>query len=215
MTIRQSLPMYLASVFLALVTVVLFYLVAQDRTGSELGQILTIVAGMTTLATLTVLLQIVDVRQPVGALASQPLSYVSFNELIVSQSISEGRVSYDVDYTDRKLISEPWDLSVEQFIGLDNSLALAKLRMDLERELRRIAYDNDADITSRPIGVTRIARELVAREILPVTWLDALQKITSVCNVAVHGTEVSDDITISVAKVGGQLLERLRVLKSG
>ena len=86
--------------------------------------------------------------------------------------------------------------------------------MELERELRHIAYNNQTDISSRPLGVTGIARELVSREILPPTWLGALKEITYVCNRAVHSTEVPDDIAASVVRVGGQLLEQLRFVRN-
>ena len=105
--------------------------------------------------------------------------------------------------------AEPWDLSLGQLVGSDNSLALAKLRMELERELRHIAYNHQTDISSRPLGVTGMAEELVSRKILPATWLGALKEITHVCNQAVHGTEVPDEIAASVVRVGGQLLEQL------
>ena len=86
--------------------------------------------------------------------------------------------------------------------------------MELERELRHIAYNNQTDISSRPFGVTGIARELVSREILPAIWLEPLEEITRVCNRAIHGgTEVPDDIAASVVRVGGQLLEQLRSVR--
>ena len=102
----------------------------------------------------------------------------------------------------------------QNLVGLDNLLALAKLRMELERELRHIAYNNQIDISSRPLGVTGIAQELLSRKILPATWLGALKEITSVCNQAVHGMEIPDDIAISVVRVGGQLLEQLRFVRN-
>ena len=83
------------------------------------------------------------------------------------------------------------------------------------KELRHIAYNNQTDISSRPLGITRIAQELAAREILPATWLEPLNEITFVCTQAIHGTEVSDDIAASVVSVGGQLLEQLRSVNGG
>ena len=132
----------------------------------------------------------------------------------MSQSLSEGLTTPDPSPVDGEKVAEPWDLSLGQLVGSDNSLALAKLRMELERELRHIAYNNQTDISSRPLGVTRIAQELVSRKILPPTWLGALKEITYVCNQAVHGTEVPDDIAASVVRVGGQLLEQLRSVRN-
>lgn len=214
MMTRESLLSFLGAIFLALVTTTLLYLVSQELAGVELERVLMVVAGMTTFAALTLFLQSVELRHSLATTTSQSLSYVSFNEVFVRQSISDGRTSYDAVATNRDPDSEPWDLTIQQFIGLDNSLALAKLRIDLERELRRIAYDNETDISSRPLGINGIAQELVSRDILPAMWLGALKEITSVCNRAVHGAEISNDVTVSVVRAGGQLLEQLRFRQS-
>ena len=38
----------------------------------------------------------------------------------------------DTSPVEDEKVAEPWDLSLGQLVGLDNSLALAKLRMELE-----------------------------------------------------------------------------------
>lgn len=194
--------------FLALLTAGLLFLAAQDGIVSEIDQVLMLIAGMTTVAALTAFQQSVE-NKP-----SPSSFHISFNEISVSQSLSEGYTIPDPSTVEREKAEEPWDLSLGQLVGSDNSLALAILRMELERELRRIAYDNQTDIGSRPLGVTRIAQELVSREILPPTWLGALKEITYVCNQAVHGTEIPDHIAASVVRVGGQLLEQLRFVRN-
>ena len=183
--------------FFALLTTGLLFLVAQDRIAPEINQVLILIAGMTTVAALTAFQQSVENR------TSSSFVHVPFNEVLVSQSLSEGLESTDKPPVDGEKVTEPWDLSLGQLVGSDNSLALAKLRMELERELRHIAYNNQTDISSRPLGVTGIAQELVSRKILPAIWLEPLNEITFVCNQAVHGTEVSDDIAASVVRVGG------------
>ena len=197
--------------FLALLTTSLLFLVAQDRIAPEVDQVLMIIAGMTTVATLTAFQQSVENRENS---TSPSVVHVSFNEVLVSRSLSEGLIEPDPFPVDGEEVAKPWYLSPGQLVGLDNSLALAKLRMELEQELRHIAYNNQTDISSRPLGVIGIAQELVSREILPATWLGALKEITSVCNQAVHGTEVSDDTASSVVRVGVQLLEQLRSVRN-
>ena len=194
--------------FFALLTTGLLFLVAQDKIAPEINQVLILIAGMTTVAALTAF------QQSVENSMSSSFVHVSFNEVLVSQSLSEGFTTPNPSPVDGEKITEPWDLSIGQLVGLDNSLALAKLRMELERELRHIAYNNQTDISSRPLGVTRIAQELVSRKILPAIWLGALKEITVVCDQAVHGTEVSDEIAASVVRVGGQLLEQLRSVRN-
>ena len=194
--------------FLSLLTAGLIFLVAQDRMTTEVNQVLVLISGMTTIAALTAF------QQSVENSTSPSFVRVPFDEFLVSKSLSEGFTALDTSPTEDEKVAEPWDLSLGQLVGSDNSLALAKLRMELERELRHIAYNNQTDISSRPLGITKIAEELVSREILPPTWLGALREITHVCNHAVHGTEVPDDIAASVVRVGGQLLEQLRSVRN-
>ena len=156
---RKNRAVYSLAVggFLSLLTTGLLFLVAQDRMTTEVNQVLVLISGMTTIAALTAFQQSVE--------NSPSLSFipVSFNEVLVSQSLSEGLKSTDKPPVDGETVVEPWDLSLGQLVGSDNSLALAKLRIELERELRHIAYNNQTDISSRPLGITGIAQELVSR----------------------------------------------------
>ena len=195
--------------FLSLLTAGLLFLVAQDRIAPEVNQVLILIAGMTTVAALTAFQQSAENR------TSSSFVHVSFNEVLVSRGLSEGFTAPGPSSVDGEKVAEPWDLSLGQLVGSDNSLALAKLRMELERELRHIAYNNQTDVSSRPLGITRMAQELVSRKILPATWLGHLKEITHVCNHAIHGeTEVPDDIAASVVSVGSQLLEQLRFVRN-
>ncbi len=195
--------------FLSLLTAGLIFLVAQDRMTTEVNQVLVLISGMTTIAALTAF------QQSVENSTSPSFVRVPFDEVLVSKSLSEGFTALDTSPTEDEKVAEPWDLSLGQLVGLDNSLALAKLRIELERELRHIAHNNQTDISSRPLGITRMAQELVSRKILPPTWLGPLKEITHVCNHAIHGkTEVPDDIAASVVSVGGQLLEQLRLVRN-
>ena len=97
-------------------------------------------------------------------------------------------------------------------MGADNALALACLRIDIERELRRIAHEAQVDLTGRPVGITGLARELVSNEVIPAAIVEALYEIAKVCNRGIHGEEIPNDLTAAVIRVGGQVLERLRLL---
>ena len=122
--------------FLTLLTAGLLFLVAQDSIASEVDQVLVLIAGMTTVAALTAF------QQSVENSTASSFVHISFNELNVSRILSEGPKATDSSPVDGERRVEPWDLSLGQLVGSDNSLALAKLRMELERELRHIAYNN-------------------------------------------------------------------------
>jgi hypothetical protein len=94
------------------------------------------------------------------------------------------------------------------------SLALARLRIELEQELRKIAYHNNIDINNRPLGLVSLARELASKEILPSLWVKAIEEIVSVCDRVIHGTKISDNTAASVIRVGSQMLEELRLVSA-
>ncbi|MFQ5630048.1 MAG: hypothetical protein ACE5I1_14875 [bacterium] len=196
-------------ILLALITAFLLFLVGKSETFSGLVQVIMIIAGMSTIAAFTAFQRFIERGN------RNSLIHLSFNEVFVSRSISEGLP--EPANVDPKLLNNkksppiPWELTVGQLVGVDNSLALAKLRMDIEKELRKVAYENNIDIQTRPLGVIGLANELVNKKLLPTSLLEALKEIISVCNQAVHGTEVSDHTTASVVRVGTQFLERLHL----
>lgn len=205
------------NIVLALATTILLFaillLLLADRYsfGLDIRRALMTLAGVTTVATLA------EARR-IGGDRSLSIHKYPYDEYT-------DRISFNEDHFRVVLIgqseraknsgeeTQPWDLTMSQIVGLDNSLALAKLRMDIERELRRIAYVHETDVSARPLGITGIASELASRELVPSAWLSALKEIASVCNKAVHRANVPDEVTISVVRLGSILLERLRSIE--
>jgi hypothetical protein len=52
----------------------------------------------------------------------------------------------------------------------------------------------------------------VSKEVFPVTLMEPLEEVAKICNIAIHGGKVADDVAAAVVRVGGQLLEQLRLL---
>jgi hypothetical protein len=201
---KNSAHSLVVGIVFVIVTAGLLFLVGEAKMLSGIGQVLMIIAGMTAVAALTAFQRFIESDG-----IQTPLVQMSFNEVFVSESISEGAAKPEMEEsTGPKVL--PWDLSLGQLVGADNSLALARLRIEIERELRRIAYNNKIDVGVRPLSVIGLAQELVSKEVLPAPWLGALKEIIPVCNQAIHGSEVPDGVAASVVRVGGQLLERLR-----
>ncbi len=205
----KTLSNLFPGILLALLSVSLLFLVSSSKTPSGVQELLIIIAGMTTLAAVTAFQRFVENQN------HNSMIQLSFNEFFVSRSISEGLPEPKKMDVELENIQEspiyPWDLTPGQLVAIDNSLALAKLRMDIEKELRRIAYENKIDIRTRPLGVIGLANELITAQILPTSSLEALKEIISACNQAIHGADVSDETAASVVRVGSQLLERLRL----
>lgn len=199
----------IVGVLLASVTAYLLFITGKTGALSGIEQALVIIAGMTAVSALSAFEQFTISR------TASLVTDLSFNEAVISRSIEAFEENSTITVGAEEISRPtplPWDLSLGQLVRADSSLALAKLRIDIERELRRIAYDNQIDVGTRPLGVLSLAKELIAKEVLPAAWLETLREITSVCNWAIHGAEVPDDMAASVVRVGGQLLERLRLV---
>lgn len=210
MKMSRSLGLLLAGVLFALLTAALLLLVKRVEVLSGVTQVVMIVSGMTAMGALTAFQRFMEGDK------RRSLVRITFNEMFLSRSISEGLPKFDAAPAGAKqeppINISPWDLTVSQLVGTDNALALARLRMDIEGELRRIAHEARIDLSVRPVGATGLARELVSKEVLPVTFMEALQETANVCNMGIHGEEVPDDVAAAVVRVGGQLLEQMRLL---
>lgn len=209
--IGSSWSSVFVGVFLASVTALMLGIVDKTDMNSGIDQVLVIISGMTIIAALSAFKRVGE-QVPASAYSGMD---ISFNETWIAQTLSKETQSPNILVNKTYQVylqASPWDLSLDRLVGTDNSLALAKLRLEIERELRRIAYQKGIDIGSRPIGVIHLAEELVSKEIIPATWLGGLKEIITVCNQAVHGIEVSDEVAASVVRVGGQLLEQICLL---
>jgi hypothetical protein len=210
---KDKLYHFIGAIVLASITALLIILVQQDRVKLEVGQVLMVIAGMTSLATLGAFQRFME-----GGRRRTYLPSVAFDEVYVAKAISSELQHFNPEHVNRSryiLKDIPtWELKSSEWVGEDNSLALAKLRMDIERELRRIAEYSRIDISERRLNIFNIAQELVSNKVLPAEWLYTLKDIIKVCNSAIHGAEVPTETAATVVRIGNELLKGLYVLRS-
>ncbi|MFW8696121.1 hypothetical protein, partial [Mesorhizobium japonicum] len=82
---------------------------------------------------------------------------------------------------------------------------------DLERQLRRIAFESDFNVGKYP-NIIRMVRDLTERRLLPETIEPVVRDILPLCNEAIHGGDVSTSSSQSVLAVGEELLAILQTL---
>ena len=141
-----------------------------------------------------------------------PLVSVSFNEVLARASLPKALgPSPPVAISPKKEVPV-WAVTLGQLVGRDNALACAKLRMDLEQEVRRLAYEEGIDVGDRPLGsLLPLLGDMEAKALLAAGFSTALRAVLDVCTQAVHGGKVSNQVAASVVSVGGELLTQLRV----
>jgi hypothetical protein len=143
----------------------------------------------------------------------RPLVQITFNEGLAASQLETAARRAGVDVIDAEVVagkSAYADVSPEDLLGQDNSLALAKLRIDIERELRRVATSAGLEEAVGRLGLRRLAEELAKREVLDPGLLGVLDDILPAANQAIHGQEVSTDTAAAIIRLGRQLVTLLQ-----
>lgn len=105
------------------------------------------------------------------------------------------------------------DLGVIELTKRDPPLGLAKLRMDLERETRRVYEQRVPGSAKRGLSLGMMTRELVREEALPREIAAPLQDVVELANRAVHGEYVQREAAEEIAEVGVRVLDALQGLE--
>jgi hypothetical protein len=103
--------------------------------------------------------------------------------------------------------SEP---TIDELIARDPPLGLAKLRIELEQELRRLYYRGDTTpALGRQPSLSQMTRTLRERQVLPPEIAGPLEDVIGLANRAVHGAYVAPDAAGEIADVGLRVLALL------
>jgi len=81
--------------------------------------------------------------------------------------------------------------SAQRLVAEDPNLALAALRIDMERVLSRAAEVLVVATTARSITISESTRLLLDHELISEEQSEAIRTITQICNKAVHGAAVT------------------------
>jgi hypothetical protein len=104
------------------------------------------------------------------------------------------------------------DPEIEDLIERDPPLGLAKLRIELESELRRLCTAHAPEIQPRGLSLGAMAGELKVRKVLSDEIAKPLSKVSTLTNRAVHGEYVPPEVAAEIGQVGLRVLAALRRL---
>ena len=103
------------------------------------------------------------------------------------------------------LKSQPiYDSLARKLLETDPALALAHIRIEIERRLREIQARED--LSSGWRGIRNAMEALVQRKRLPATLMGPLDQVVSVCNQAAHGARISRELAADVIESGERIL---------
>jgi hypothetical protein len=101
---------------------------------------------------------------------------------------------------------------IQDLIARDPPLGLAKLRIDLEREVRRLGMQaGQAQSSNKSLGM--LLRELRENETITPEIATLLADVIALANRAVHGEYVRPDVAVTIGNVGLRVLEALRSIQ--
>jgi len=102
--------------------------------------------------------------------------------------------------------------AARQLAVTDPVLSLAKLRIELERILRRLHGSVSQTPSPKNPSLSWIIRDLTAREMVPSELAASIRDVLSICNRAIHGEEIRPQDAVSVVDSVGELLDALDTL---
>jgi hypothetical protein len=196
----------LAMLFGALIASILS-IVALRQLVPALANVLMFLVGLFAMTFLSAFHRLID------SAGRSPIIQITFNEGLASSQLATAAKSVGIEVIDAEVVRDArpeGDVPPEYLLGQNNSLALAKLRMDIERELRRIAIEAGLGNTTNRLGIRPLADELTKRDKLDPAVNRVLDEILPAVNDAIHGREVSTDTASTILRVGRQLVGVLR-----
>lgn len=100
----------------------------------------------------------------------------------------------------------------QQLVGRDNVVALAKVYLACDAELRLLAVERD--VSPDPLKSTEdLANDLAGREFIPPELGNALREILGVAYRALHGDAPSSDLTSAIVLAATQTLAILKQIR--
>ena len=187
----------------------LLFVAVRLELARELLYVAMLLLGMLAMGALSIIQKLIEHSS--GA----PIVQITFNEAQTRESLREVVDAEVVEVRDRMRFGDaPWEPTSDALLSADPALALAKLRIDLERELRRLAYEHKLDIDPRRATLGRLLESLLRKEVLPPQAVAALQDILPPMNEAVHGGQVDQAVANSVVAIGADVLALLRTVAS-
>lgn len=90
----------------------------------------------------------------------------------------------------------------------DHVLALAKLRIELEKIVFKILLTSDEG-EEKKVSLSTAIRFLVKKELVSQQIIAPLQDVIAICNRAIHGEEVKKETAESIINIGIDLLKKL------
>jgi hypothetical protein len=97
--------------------------------------------------------------------------------------------------------------AIRKLADSDPVIALAKIRIELEKVLSRLAGLSSMEMKGISLGA--LVNKLSNEEVISSHVGKSLREVTSICNRAIHGESIADKDAYTIIEIGCELLEGL------
>lgn len=211
MHFNANLRLSTSAISLLFVSASLLALARNSDIGSELVQIVTMVSGAAFFSGLGLFIGLASAqpsRQPLVARFDSEMIEAELEKVIDA----ELEKVIDVEYSEVHGFEEV--AQVETYSDDDIILALAKVRIDFERELRKLAIKTQATRVDRHQNVRGLIDLLERSASVPPVVADAIRRVLPICDRAMHGELVSSSKAQKVINIARKVMLILRELSS-
>ncbi len=176
-----------------LLVIAIIYFTTRTNILREIVEVLMVLVGMISIAAISAIMKFLEGN-------TKPLINITFNS-----AQSEKVLKMLGEIPDIKPDSKPWALDSKDLLFSDPNLALAKLRIDIERDLRELAYEANCTKSMDISGINGLIRELTNKDIINGEFAMVIEDIISTVNKTIHGGKVSSDTAYSVLEIGKKI----------
>lgn len=127
---------------------------------------------------------------------------ITFREVQRLEELSAG-----IEIQLRDVIPDEIEPTRQDLLRFDSNLALASLRIDIERKLKQIARQKEIFTNRKSLGT--ILKSLYTNEIIGSSEYDTLRSVIDICNKAVHAEKVDYFAASKILDIGEFMLSYL------
>lgn len=194
MQVNSNIPYFVAALLVSLAAGLLG-VITLERLVPGVMQILAIIAGATFFSGLSLLLS--QASQP----RSAPLIHINFNGQKLQQELGE---VINAEYTE--VLDDIHLAERDAYAEDDLIMALAKVRIDLERQIRKLAYMNGMMREGQRFELRRALETLDRSGKVPGVAMAAIRDILPICNRAIHGEKIDSADARNVIDIAREVM---------
>ncbi|MBU0475088.1 MAG: hypothetical protein KKF62_13120 [Bacteroidetes bacterium] len=144
------------------------------------------------------------------------IKYGDFEAEIDSKEIQKLKNNFETAQMNSKESQSPQTIEIDNTVKAINELsssdfiiALAKLRIELEKVLSKLISSSNDFQKSKKLSVGAMVSIAIKKELLPGIIVESLKEVISLSNRAIHGENVKESDAKTILSIGTSLLSEL------